>query len=445
MSSWTARTPGATGRPARIWADDGWLAVATALVLYLGLILFGAMLPQAALGLTCIWAGLVFACLARPHLRRGLAGMDGLALPAVLFSAAILVGLWSLTPFVPGGPHPVWAYVGISPAAATVDKSQTFVEVFKLLGLACVFVAGAMTGTSDARARLAVNVILGAGALYAVWAFFAFLATREPGTNRLEASLQSANTAATLFAALLVLAMGPLLSRLRSVDRRKLTGVTPVALAAMLFLICLFMTVSRGGLLAVLAGLGVIAAFNVLGGRVRLSRAIIFGGLALFVVVGLLAVAGAPLVDRLFGSQETIISRADIGDAHWRAFQTSPLMGFGLGTFDAVNRTLLDNADLLSLWNVRAVHNVYLGWLEQAGLLGALPMFACVAALVLTTIRKGLRRSRSVNLIFALVGVDVVFLVHGASDFALEMFGMAALWSYFLGLQFALAQGSSAR
>jgi hypothetical protein len=50
-----------------------------------------------------------------------------------------------------------------------------------------------------------------------------------------------------------------------------------------------------------------------------------------------------------------------------------------------------------------------------------------------------------VTILFALAGVDAVFLVHGATDFALEMFSVAALWAYLLGLQFALAQGSSRR
>lgn len=447
MSSWQTRAPGATARLPRIWADDAWLAVGAPLILFLGLVLFGAMLPQTALGLTCLWAGLAFIGLARPRLRAEFARLDGLGLPALLFAAVILVAIWSLTPFVPGGPHPIWAYSGVSPGAATIDKSQTLIEIFKLLGLACVFSAGAMTGSADARARLAINAILAVGTVYAAWAFLAFVGTRETGASRLEASFQSANTAGTLFAALFVLGMGPLVSRLRSEGPRRLIGATPLAVAELLFLICLFATASRGAFLAALIGLVTIGGFNVLGARLRLSRAIVAGGALLIGVVALLAVAGDSLVTRMFGtgSHETIVSRADIGDAHWKAFETSPLMGFGLGSFDAINRTILDKGDFLALWSVRAVHNVYLGWLEQAGLLGAVPMFACVAALILTTVRKGLRRSRSVSLIIALVGVDVVFLVHGASDFALEMFGVAALFSYLVGLQFALAQGSSAR
>jgi hypothetical protein len=72
-------------------------------------------------------------------------------------------------------------------------------------------------------------------------------------------------------------------------------------------------------------------------------------------------------------------------------------------------------------------------------------MFGCIAAVVIFTFRGALRRSRMTSVLFALLAVDVVFLVHGMSDFALEMYSMAAFWSVLLGLQFSLSQGSSRR
>jgi hypothetical protein len=56
-----------------------------------------------------------------------------------------------------------------------------------------------------------------------------------------------------------------------------------------------------------------------------------------------------------------------------------------------------------------------------------------------------LRRSRMTVIIFALLAADVVVLTHGITDFALETPSFSAFWTYLLGLQFALAQGSSAR
>lgn len=438
-------------RPLRLWADDGWIALLAPILIFLACLLYGAMPPQTALTFSAIWGLLAADCLLRPRLRGDLIRLDGLAVPAGLFAAVALVVLLSLTPYAPGGPHPTWAYLGISPGAATVDKSATQVELLKLLGLACVFVVGLATGGSDARARLAVNTLLALGAAYTVWVFLAFVTTRASGTTRLEASLLSANTAGTLFAVLLVLTVGPLASRLREDGPNRLTGAALPLTCALLFLICLFMTASRGAFVGAISGLVAFGLLQVLFGRSALPRALLSGGAATIAVLVLLAIAGDFMLTRLMGSpndpatMDTVASRAVIGQIHWEAFLTSPLMGFGLGSFDTINRTLLDAANFQDTWSVRAAHNIYLGWLEQAGLLGALPMFACLGVLMLTTVRKAGRRSRSTGLTFGLVAADVVFLVHGATDFALEMFALGALWAYLLGLQFSLAQGSSSR
>jgi hypothetical protein len=46
------------------------------------------------------------------------------------------------------------------------------------------------------------------------------------------------------------------------------------------------------------------------------------------------------------------------------------------------------------------------------------------------------------TVLFALLAADIVILAHGATDFALEFYGIAVLWSFLLGLQYTLAQGS---
>jgi O-antigen ligase len=94
---------------------------------------------------------------------------------------------------------------------------------------------------------------------------------------------------------------------------------------------------------------------------------------------------------------------------------------------------------------IRSILNVYLEWLENAGVVGAAPMFLCIGWLILATFRRTLRRSRMVRALAGLIAVDAVFLIHGATDFGLEVTSIAALWSWLLGLQFSLAQGSSKR
>lgn len=429
------------------WSQDElWLALAGPALIFAGHALYGAMLPSTALLLALVGSLLLAACLIKPRLRKDLSRVQGLAAPAGLFAVVLLVALWSLTPFTPGGAHPVWAYLGISPAAATIDKSATGLEVVKLLGLGAVFVVGVATGASDGRAKLAVNVLLILGAALGAWSFLAFVAEGVTVGRRLEASFLSANTAATLFACLFVLTAGPATSVLRSAPRaRRLTGVTPFGAAALLFIICLFATASRGAFAAAASGLAAFGLLQVFGGKLKWSRAALAGVIAIVILCGLLVVAGDFLLSRFFLVSHDVASRGFIAHVHWQAFLASPLMGYGLGTFDVMNRILLDAGNFDQIWTVRAAHNIYLAWLEQAGLLGAVPMFAGIGATIGLTVRNGFRRTRMSSLIFALVAADVVFLVHGATDFALEMYSMAALWAYLLGLQFSLAQGTSSR
>jgi O-antigen ligase len=425
--------------------EDGWLAIAAPALIIVGHLLYGALLPQTALSLTALAAGLLGVCLLRPGLRKALMKLDGLAWPAAMFAAVLLVALWSLTPFVPAGPHPVWAYAEISPGAATIDRSATLLETIKLLGLGCMFVLGLMTGAHDARARRAVNLLLGLAAAFGIWALLMLVTGRQlGGGDRLEASFLTANTAGTVFSASTLLALGPAVSCLSAAPRDR-AGALPHLLAILVFIACTIATASRGAFVSLLSALLAFALLLVFSGRMKWSRAALVGLLGICVMTIALGLVGDLLVNRLMGGAHDFAARSVILQVHWRAFLDSPLFGYGLGSFDSVNRMLLNPATFQKIWAVRAAHNVYLDWLEQGGLLAALPMFGCIAMLIITTARKGLRRSRMVPTLFSLLGVDVVFLVHGTTDFALEMLSVAAMWAFLLGTQFALAQGSSSR
>lgn len=441
-----AAAPAAPPPRLRLWKDDAWIALAGPLLVFAGHLLYGAMLPQTALLITTMAGLLVGAGLMRPRLRGDLLRIQGGAAPAFLFLAVLAVAVWSLTPMVPGGPHPVWAYLKISPGAATVDKSATLLETIKLLGLGCLFILGVFAGGSDRRARLCINALLALAAGFGIWSFLRFVSGGQlTETGRLEASFLSANTAGTVFAAAFVLASGPILTRLTGPKPNRFVATAPFAAAALLFLVCVFATASRGAFLGSAAGLMVMGALLIFAARMKWSIALLFGLIGLIALLALLATSGEFLLNRLLSAHQEFASREFIYRVHWRAFLDSPLFGYGLGSFDTMNRVLLDAETFPRIWKVRAAHNVYLAWLEQAGLLGALPMFGCIVALMVATLRRTLRRSRMTSLLFALLSVNAVFIVHGATDFALEMFSVAAMWSFLLGLQLSLAQGSAAR
>jgi O-antigen ligase len=434
----------------RWWAQDArWLALAAVALIFFGHVLYGAMLPKTALTLALSASVLLLGALANAQVRRELGRTRDLALPGALFALVGVVVLVSLTPFAPGGPHPVWAYADAGAGAATLDKSQTLLEFIKLMGLGVVFLLGLAVGSADSRARAAVQVVLAAGAALALWSFVDWARgdlSQGIGRIRLGAPFQAANTAATLFGALLLLALGTGASALRSArPRERLGAAAPYAGASLLFLFCLLATASRGGLAATAAAILAFVGLQAFAGRAKWTRAALLTLAGLTVLGTAIFLGGDLLVERFLSDDLDRNGRGQLFAAHWSAFKGAPWMGYGLGSFDTVNRLILDTTNLKDLWSARAAHSVYLTWLEQAGIVGAAPMFMSIAVTIWLTVRATLRRSRLTSVLYGLIAVNVVFLVHGAADFALETYSMAAFWSLLLGLQFAASQGSARR
>jgi O-antigen ligase len=448
-SGWRSRRPSA-GYAVSHWRPPEGLVLATAAVglIYTAHILYGALGSDVAMAMGFATALILGFCLFDPWLRQDLLRLKGLALPALAMAASVAAALLALTPWGPGGAHPVWDYVGAPARSVTLDRSTSLVEIVKLLGLSCMFLVGAAAGSSDALARTALDLIVGFGALFGLWFFFAFVSGSiyQTQARRLEAHFLNPNTAGTVFGVLLTLTAGLLARRVRAAARdRRLWASLPFACAGLIFLACLVATASRAAFAATLLALLLLAAVQVVSGRWRL-RAAAFGALAALALGALgLAIAGGVLADRLVGTGEAALSRAYVWKVHWEAFLAAPLSGYGPGTFETVNKTLMSGANFRELWNIRAAMNVYLQWLEQGGLIGAAPMFLCIGLIIVATFRGAMGRSRMTGPLFALLAADLLVLIHGATDFALETPSVSTFWAFLLGLQFALAQGSGAR
>lgn len=434
----------------RLWPlpKDAWLPLASVALLYAGHFFYGALVSDVALLMGTAVALILGATLLQPKLRDELLRLKGIEGPGLLFALVILVALWTLTPWTPAGPHGVWSYVGVSPGASTIDKSATTMEIIKLVGLACFFLVGAACGARDDRARLAVQLTLVAGIVFGVWAFLGSVTGSIPQTqgHRLEAHFVNPNTAGTFFAVLLILAISELQRRLRLRGPQRDASATIIVGAAVLtFAICLLDTASRGALLSFLGAAAVFVLVQLACGSLRLSRAVLVAFAGVLAMALIVWFAGDQLIERFFRTNQDAIVRTEIWKAHWAAFVDAPLFGYGLGTAETVNKTLITEANFQVLWNIKAILHLYLQWIEEAGIVGAVPMFLCVALLIVLTFRGTLRRSRSVRLLAALIAVNAVFILHGTTDFGLQVPSMAALWAWLLGLQFALAQGSSRR
>lgn len=446
--------PGRLG-PRQISRSEQLAAIGVCLLLFLEHLAFGGGRREIALGFVVIQgaalAGLLFAA---PWASQALARTSVLTGPALLFAATVLVALWSLTPYVAGGPHPIWTYVTAVPAAA-IDKSGVLIALVQLCALVCVFLLGWTLGANESRARFALFTFCVCATAYAIWSFVAHLMDPDmifglvpkPQAGRLLGSFFSANTAGTLFGVSVVLITSELLNALRrwqagprrSVERL-IQAVAPAAIGLAFCAACLILSASRGALVATAVALCLFLGWEALARRWKLFGAAGAGlVLAILAIGGLFILGGAPFLARLDHFARDTAVRQEILLVHWHAFLASPWMGYGLGSFDTVNKLSMTAQNYSSLWDIHAAHNVYLQWVEEAGVIGALPMFACLGWLLVAIGVASRRRSRMDTALRALTMASLVILIHGVTDYALQVPSISTMWACLLGLGAGIA------
>jgi len=414
---------------------------------------FGANRNDLALLSAAVFGLELLLFLSLKSLRQGLSGWNGLLVPATLFLLAAAACAWALTPYTPEGPHPIWTYVQAAPAVA-IDRSQVLIGLTKLAGLACCFLIGVLICSSDRRAKLFLRGLVAAAGLYGLWALVAhalspdavFGVPNEMHGGRLTGSLFNANAAGTLFGMLLVMTLALLISEIQHGNARVLglawRSLLPSAVAAILAT-CLALTTSRGAFGATVCGILVLVVWTRFARNWRKDTARnILVSIAYLCLAGVLLAAGDVVIDRYATAlQDWEAQRTVIYATHWSAFLASPWFGYGLGSFDQVNKLLMTSGNYALLWNVRAAHDVYLQWLEEGGLAGALPMFAATGWVLALVARGAVRRRSNHNKLFlrGLFAASMVVLVHGWSDFSLQIPAIAALWALLLGSGAAVA------
>ncbi len=404
---------------------------------------FGANQTTAALWLTAVLGVSLLVCLASPW-RRGVYDIGPLAPVAILFIAVLGVSIWSLTALAPGGTHPLWAWADASPAATTIDRSGTLLELVKLCGLAAVFLAGAFHGVRKDRGQATIDAVVWTGGIYAAISLLTFLSGLQVAQGgRLSGGFLSFNNGATVFGVLTVLGLAVFLRTWRRKAglglTERLTAVAAPLSCFALTAICLLLTASRMGGASTLLGVAILMAWESKGSAGKrlgiIVAAALFLGLALVLMLG----GNDLLLTRVDDVGSDLAVRGQIFSAHWDAFLASPLLGYGLGSFDAVNLQIMTAENAGALWAIRATHNVYLQWLEEAGLLGALPMFGLILIILGFGVARALGKPmRTVQ--HGLVCANLVVLAHGLTDYALQTPSIAAFWAFLLGIQFAFGQ-----
>ena len=370
-----------------------------------------------------------------------------------LFLLVLTVAIWTILGPARGTSTP-WAAINGS-GAITLDKSSTTVEIVKLCALAGVFCLGCFEGVRKRRVTGAVRVIIAIGAAWAAVGAVMMLggftdvlsALNLSSGGRLTGGFMSANSAATVYGVLLVLSVASLARATRNFrlgrTPRRMLALSVALFCILLFTTCLLSTASRMGVAATAVAVVVFLLWETLSRKERPSRRLI-----LLVLAGATAAAlGIGGADALWTRLESVDSdaatRGVIFSVHWNAFLQSPLFGHGLGSFSAINAQQMTPENFGALRTIGATHNVYIQWLEEAGVLGALPMFALIALVIGTAVRRSSLQDTGATLQRGLIAANLVLLIHGATDYAIQVPSIAAFWAYLLGLQFAYGKARS--
>jgi O-antigen ligase len=216
------------------------------------------------------------------------------------------------------------------------------------------------------------------------------------------------------------------LTRLASTKARN-----AAAAAAAVMVGTIFLSGSRGGMLAIVAELLILAVLLIK--QKRGIRTAIGLGVFLAIVVGLLTWVGGGELSRRIAtvgpSHSELASdiRSYINRDGIRMFVKKPVLGWGLGTFPVVYpqfRTFYTN------FFVNEAHNDYLQLLVEMGLLGFATMVWFVATLYVQSLRKIKDWTSDISgavTLACMLGLSGI-LVHSAIDFNLQIPANAALF-----------------
>ena len=420
-----------------------WPAAPLIAVIALAALALGADLPVAALVFSTLLSALAALALALPGARVSVIGALWLLGGCALYLVGLLKG---------------WASTGAA-------------EYASLTAGAGVFMLARQAALKPERAEGLIIAIISMGALLGFASFVDFVL--DPTTvfglertyhlDRLSAPFLSANTAATFYGMIALLALASLLRTFKRGGRAD-TLIQRLSLPAIALLVCascLFLSGSRAGITLfmisalLLAGWDRAAAWRARsarsGARAQTSarpllwRMIAGPGALIVLGVVVFGVSGGLYADRL--AQGGILVGDDARGAMFSRYLEGiwlyPLWGSGLGGFAYINDFLAQADDARRITHQNAAHNIAFQWIMQTGFTGALAALALAIAL-LQTIGKGLARRRSQTLILRAVLIIAGFVfAHGMVDYALEIPAAFWLFALVLGLGAGVAQGGT--
>jgi O-antigen ligase len=262
--------------------------------------------------------------------------------------------------------------------------------------------------------------------------------TEADADGRLSGALGNANATATALAVGVALA-GALAIALRDNPWLRFGAAIGVPLC----FVALFLSVSRGGLVALAA---VLVAAVTMAGRRRLA-ALAVVAVAVVGTVGYFAVVAPPEARDRIVESDGGTGRSDIWTVGWRMVEANPVVGIGAGNFasSSVHYLLepgaIQRADFI-VDDPKVAHNTYLEVMAELGTIG-LALFLAILAATLGFALKAVRAFARVGdremeiisraLFVALVGT-LVASFFGSREFNNQLWLLMALAPALLGV-----------
>lgn len=348
-------------------------------------------------------------------------------------------------------------------ATISVSRAATQRSFYLLAAYVGVFVVLANTFTEWGRMRSVAMVVVVSSLVMAVFAIVQEFSGTSGiywfHTPRFGGDIFGPFTNSNHFAAHMNLAFGAALglllasgavggSRKARTWREKLvwlsTGraarATFLGFAAVLMAASVFVSLSRGGIISLAASLAIVGAF------VAVRRAVPRAG-RVVAVVGLLVLAAVvwlgwrPVVEGL-GTLADVVkdplsnSRAVATRDTLRAFSSSPVLGYGFGSFQHVFPVFQSPSIQFGRW-VHA-HNDYAQLLAEGGVVGALLAAAAALAFVLTVGRRLRQADSTARLMVGGLSVGLMAIaLHSFIDFGLHKPANALLLATLCGMSVA--------
>ncbi|HWF65502.1 MAG TPA: O-antigen ligase family protein [Rhizomicrobium sp.] len=393
-------------------------------------------------------------------------------IPLLFVALTLIWAVIQTLPVVPAGwTHPLWAstasIIGHPIAGAiSLNRWRTANEVGKLATYVAIAWLAFTLSRDEGRASRLLTALIIIGAFYAVYAFAIALTDTQqfrlfyamPATlDLLSGPFVQRNNFATYegmaalaAAARLVEVGGERIQVSKGFRRLTLTTLqfafgsgAPLLIATILTVSALVATGSRGGFIATLIGLAIMAIFTAARSRGEKRKLLIgMAAMGVLLIGALVWISGGLLSERLLDL--TVPNAEPLRRVEWgastRMIASAPWLGLGPGAFQ----------DAYPMYAIQVIpyildkaHN---DWLESAaglGLPAAVSWWLAMSWLVGKFLRAFFTRRK--NRLYSLVGIGATSLVamHSLVDFSLQMPAVASTYAVLIGL--ALAQSFSSR